>query len=92
MMHGSMVYTVGTALRRAEESGRAVEVLVEGSWIAGSVAALDGHGVVLDLGGVEQTVVRVERVSAVRVLEVASPAHDVRTTRPLPVDVGRLGA
>jgi ribosomal protein S1 len=87
-----MVYTVGTALQRAAESGRGVEVLVEGSWIAGSVAAVDGHGVVLDLGGVEHTVVRIERVSAVRVLEVSPHAQEARTARPLPVDIGRLGA
>ena len=63
----SIVYTIGTALDRAREGGMRVEVLVEGQWLEGHVAASDGHGVVLENGTDDHVVVRLERVSAVRV-------------------------
>jgi hypothetical protein len=63
----SMQYTIGTALDRARDRGFEVEVLVEGHWLTGSVAASDGIGVVLDREGVEHFVVRLDRISAVRV-------------------------
>ena len=44
----SMQYTIGTALDRARERGLGVEVLTEGHWLAGTIAAADGLGVVLD--------------------------------------------
>ena len=43
-------------------------MLVETHWLQGQVAALDGHGVLLDLEDEgEHSVVRLERISAVRV-------------------------
>jgi hypothetical protein len=63
----SMQYTIGTALDRAREGGLGVEVLVEGHWLSGTIAAADGLGVVLDREGVEHFVVRLDRISAVRV-------------------------
>src|SRR4051794_14996360 len=63
----SIQYTIGTALDRAREGGLPVEVLVEGNWLEGLVVASDGHGVVLENGGEDHFVVRLERVSAVRV-------------------------
>jgi hypothetical protein len=63
----SMQYTIGTALDRARERGLEVEVLVENNWLTGHVAAADGLGVVLDREGVEHFVVRLDRISAVRV-------------------------
>jgi hypothetical protein len=63
----SMQYTIGTALDRARDRGLEVEVLVEGHWLTGSVAASDGIGVVLDREGVEHFVVRLDRIAAVRV-------------------------
>jgi hypothetical protein len=63
----SMQYTIGTALDRARERGLEVEVLVEGHWLTGRIAAADGLGVVLDREGVEHFVVRLDRISAIRV-------------------------
>ena len=62
-----MQYTIGTALDRARERGLEVEVLVEGHWLTGRIAAADGLGVVLDREGVEHFVVRLDRIAAVRV-------------------------
>jgi sRNA-binding regulator protein Hfq len=67
----STLYTMGTALRRAQDSQVDVALLVEGQWMQGRVAAVDGHGIILDTNGVEHSVVRLERVSAVRVLAPA---------------------
>ena len=63
----SMMYTIGTALERAREAGSTVEVLVDNHWLEGLVVASDGVGVVLDNRGEEHCVVRLERISAVRV-------------------------
>lgn len=63
----SMQYTIGTALNRAHEAGHSVEVLVEGQWLAGQVVASDGIGVVLESTEDEHSVVRMERIAAVRV-------------------------
>jgi hypothetical protein len=67
-MHGSTIFTIGTALRRAEANGLPVELLVHGHWLSGSVAGVDGHGVVLSTH-TEHSVVRLESVSAVRIPE-----------------------
>jgi hypothetical protein len=67
MVFSSIQYTIGTALERAREGGKFVEVLVEGQWLEGLIVASDGHGVVLENGGDDHVVVRLERVSAVRV-------------------------
>jgi hypothetical protein len=63
----SMQYTIGTALERAREAGHVVELLVDNHWVSGLVVASDGLGVVLDNNGMEHCIVRLERVSAVRV-------------------------
>lgn len=63
----SIQYTVGTALERAREGSLLVEVLVEGHWLEGLVAASDGIGVVLETSPDQHCVVRLERISAVRV-------------------------
>ena len=68
MTLSTTVYTMGTALRRAYDSNLPVAVLVEGQWLTGHVVALDGHGVVMERDGVEHAVIRMERVSAVRVM------------------------
>ena len=67
----SILYTIGTALNRAHENEASVEVLVEGQWLLGRVAAVDGHGLVLHSEDFEHSVVRIERVSAVRVFAEA---------------------
>ena len=63
----SMQYTIGTALERARERNHRVEVLLEGQWLGGRVVASDGIGIVLEDGDDEHSVVRLERISAVRV-------------------------
>lgn len=66
-MSTSTIFTVGTALRRAQDSGFPVTVLVEGHWLDGQVGGLDGDGVVLvgDVG--DQVIIRLGSVSVVRV-------------------------
>lgn len=68
MVQASMQYTMGTALSRAHEGRHLVDILVENHWMSGRVVALDGMGVVL-AEGQDHCVVRVERISAVRVRE-----------------------
>jgi hypothetical protein len=66
-MSDSTVYTIGTALSRAQDQGLMVQVLVEGQWLAGEVSATDGHGLVLRTGTHEQAVVRMQSITAVRI-------------------------
>lgn len=75
----SMQYTIGTALDRAREGGSMVEVLVDNHWLVGLVVAADGLGVVLDNHGEEHCVVRLERISAVRVCAEAPMLRRVPT-------------
>jgi hypothetical protein len=63
----SMQYTVGTALERARQAAHDVEVLVDGHWVGGTVLVTDGTGVVLEREDREHSVVRLDRISAVRV-------------------------
>ena len=65
--NSSMQYTIGTALDRARENGHLVEVLVEGDWISGQVVAGDGQGIVLEGRTEEHSIIRLERISAVKV-------------------------
>lgn len=74
----SMHYTVGTALDRARQLFHTVEVLVEGQWILGTVLANDGIGVVLERDDREHSVVRLERISAVRVAAGAPMRPQIR--------------
>jgi len=61
----STMLSVGTLLRRAEDSGVEVSVQVAGSWLRGRVIGCDGLGAVLDDGD-EQALVRLDAVTAVR--------------------------
>lgn len=67
MYSDSVLYTIGTALNRAHDNNVAVQILVEGQWLNGRVAAVDGHGVVLHSDDSEHAVIRMGSVSAVRV-------------------------
>jgi hypothetical protein len=90
-MHGSTIFTVGTALRRAETNNLPVEVLVHGHWLRGTVAGVDGQGVILSTHS-EHSVVRLESVSAVRVPETMADAPVAETFdqhHQLAVSVGR---
>jgi sRNA-binding regulator protein Hfq len=70
-MSSSTLYTIGTALSRAEDGGIPVSVLVEGRWLTGQVVGVDGHGVILAADGAEHSVIRIQSISAVRVLTSA---------------------
>ena len=63
----SMLYTMGMALGRAQENGYSVRVLVDGSWLEGSIAAYDGTGLVLESPSGQHSVVKSERIAAVTV-------------------------
>ena len=92
MYSDSVLYTVGTALNRAHDNNLVVAVLVEGEWLGGRVAAVDGHGVVLKSDDSEHTVVRMGSVSAVRVFAAAPverlPITARTTAMPMPSGVG----
>jgi hypothetical protein len=77
-MRKSMIYTVGTALRLAEQSDATVEILVEGQWLSGRVVTVDGQGVVLASDKLEHAVVRIQSISAVKVLHHTEPNLEVR--------------
>lgn len=78
-MHSpTTLFTVGTALRRAENNHLPVEVLVQGHWLRGTVAGLDGQGVILSTHS-EHAVVRLESISAVRVPETMADAPVAET-------------
>lgn len=64
----STLYTIGTALSRAQGTEQTVEILVGGQWLTGVPRDVDGHGVVLEMDDRSAMVVRVEAVMAVRTL------------------------
>jgi hypothetical protein len=72
-MQPTTIFTIGTALRRAESSNMPVEVLVQGHWLSGNVAGIDGHGIVLSTHS-EHSVVRLESITAVRIPESVASA------------------
>lgn len=73
----SAMLSVGTLLRRAEDTGAEVSVLVQGSWIRGRVIGCDGLGAVLDEGDA-QSLVRLDSVKAVRFQRAQVEDPDVR--------------
>ena len=80
----SMQVTVGSTLGRAWDQNQDVDVLVEGQWISGRIAALDGMGVAIDGYDFERYVVRLETVSVVRIRGFAAePALSPRQADPL---------
>jgi len=68
----STLYTIGTALSRAQDSEVAVDLLVTGQWIHGHVSALDGHGVVLHGDDDELSIIRMGSIDAVKVGQAAA--------------------
>lgn len=90
-MLDSTIYTIGTALNRARDNDVQVQVLVEGQWLTGRIAAVDGHGVVLHSDDLEHAVVRMERVSAVRICS-ALPGRTPIAQVPHPVPSPRQPA
>jgi hypothetical protein len=78
MINSTTIFTVGTALRRAETNHLPVEVLVQGNWLRGTVAGIDGQGVILSTHS-EHSVVRLESISAVRIPETMADAPVAET-------------
>ena len=82
----SMQVTIGTTLNRAWDQDQEVDILVEGIWVSGRIAALDGMGVAIDGESFERYVIRLEHISVVRIRSYASqsalPAH----AEPLGID------
>lgn len=92
MYSDSVLYTIGTALNRAHDNNVPVQILVEGQWLTGRIAAVDGHGVVLYSDEAEHAVIRMGSVSAVRVFTAApgrSPIQSVVTATPMPTGFER---
>lgn len=68
----STLYTIGTALSRAQDAEVAVDLLVTGQWIHGHVSAVDGHGVVLHGEDDELSIIRMQSIDAVKVRQAAA--------------------
>jgi hypothetical protein len=95
-MRTSTIYTIGTALTRAQGTGVGVDVLVTGQWLRGHVTAVDGHGIVLHGDDDVLSVLRMDSISAVQVRqaaafeahgEVESRQHEA-TVHPMPAAGG----
>lgn len=81
MSFTSTIYTMGTALGVARDTRIPCTLLVDGHWMHGYVLATDGHGVVLDADGTEHSVVRMDRISAVRMMTAAPTANSMEVVR-----------
>ena len=68
----AVVYTIGTALRRAQDEDMGVEILVGGEWLVGKVSASDGQGVMLRGESGDLSIVRLAGVDAVRVSDAVA--------------------
>ena len=83
----SMQVTVGSALSRAWDQDQEVDILVEGQWLSGRIAALDGMGVAIDGESFERYVVRLDQVSVVRIRAFATePALQARRSPSLGIE------
>lgn len=95
-MRTSTIYTIGTALARAQGTDVDVEVLVNGQWLRGHVTAVDGHGLVLHGDDDVLSVLRMDAISAVQVRQSAAfealeerDAHQQdATVHPMPAAEG----
>ncbi len=75
-MAGNLIMTIGMALAQARDSGRAIDVLVQGNWMTGRVATLDSASLLL-ADGEERVVVSLPGITAVRYRETeALPAAE----------------
>ncbi len=77
-----MGYTIGAALTDAHKNGFLVELLVEGHWIHGEVAAVDGFGVVLTRTPTQNSVIRIESIAAINIDEDKAAADAVASEVP----------
>ena len=67
MGSSSMQVTIGSAIERARQAGQYVAILVDNHWLEGVVVEADGMGIILENTGRDRAVVRLERISAVRI-------------------------
>ena len=75
----SMQVTIGSTLSRAWDQSQDVDVLVQGQWLSGRIANLDGMGLAIDSDNFERYVVRLEMISVVRIRSYGSePALPAR--------------
>ncbi|KRF36718.1 hypothetical protein [Nocardioides sp. Soil805] len=95
-MRTSTIYTIGTALTRAQGSDVTVDVLVTGQWLHGHVSAVDGHGLVLHGDDDVLSVLRMDSISAVQVRQAAEfeahaqvEAPNEATVHPMPSSPSR---
>ena len=77
----STMFSVGTLLRRAEDTGTEVRVLVQGDWLHGRVIGCDGLGAVID-DGQDQCLVRLDSVAAVRFSRAQMEGEDLVDAPP----------
>lgn len=81
----SMLYTMGTALNRAADLGFDVQVLVEGQWLEGRIAAQDGTGLVLEHDHIQHSVVKMDRIAAVKIMAESPYRQELTASaRPMP--------
>lgn len=81
----SMLYTMGMAISRAQDLGFDIAVLVDGHWIEGRIAAQDGVGLVLEHDSAEHSVVRMERISAVRIMSESPYRQELTVSGAMPM-------
>ena len=80
----SMLYTMGMAINRASDLGYEVDVLVDGQWLTGHVAANDGVGLVMEHDDGQHSVVRVERIAVVKIKAESPYRQEISGARPMP--------
>lgn len=88
MYSDSVLYTIGTALNRAQDNHADVQILVEGQWLGGQVAAVDGHGVVLASDDHEHAVIRMGAISAVKMFTTAPQRERITAADAHPMPAG----
>lgn len=71
MAQATTLWTIGTALRRAEELEARVDLLISGHWISGTIVAVDGHGTLIRSDTQDHSVIRLDHISAVRIIQNA---------------------
>jgi hypothetical protein len=85
-MSNSTVFTIGSALRQAENDGFPVGLMVDGQWFAGAIGGLDGDGVLLDAEDGPVTI-RLTAISVVRTIRDAAVAARLQAPASEPATI-----
>lgn len=85
-MSNSTVFTIGSALRQAENDGFPVGLMVDGQWFAGAIGGLDGDGVLLDAED-GQVTIRLTAISVVRTIRDAAVASRLSSPATTPATI-----